>query len=601
MNDSPQYDVVIVGAGFCGAILAKQLAAQKKRVLVLEAGMMTPPTSEAYQAFLFHFYQSVFKVPNAPYPRIPNALQPDAMDLAPISPGHPDTNGYYVQMGPQPFGSDYVRRMGGTSLHWLGVCFRMLPNDFRLRSRYGRGVDWPMSYDDLMPWYNEAEFELGVSAEASEQAYLGIIFDDGYVYPMHKIPQTYLDQKFLQGLEGMTFTSEGKTYPVRIVSTPVARNSTPNPKFHRNGHTYKPLGAVGNPFTGERCEGNASCIPICPVQAKYNALKTLYSADLNYVQLQSQSVAYGLEIDSASGRIQGVKYKRYTNPTSPEHTDAVARGSVYVLAGDAIENAKLLLASGACNSSDEVGRNLMDHPYFLTWGNLPYPTGPWRSPAFTSGVESLRDGDFRANRAAFRMEIVNWGWDFAGNSPYSVVQSMVNTQGLFGKTLRKALWHSIQGQFRTGFMLEQLPSGRNRVSVDPQYRDQLGIYRPVLNYQFDDYLLKGLESAKMFSDLVMARMNAADNTAVNPGSPGYIEYNGAGYNFYGSGHLVGTHRMGWSRYDSVVDRNQKTWDHENLYLVGCGNMPTVATSNPSLTMAALAFWASSNILSDLAS
>ena len=533
MNAQQHYDVVIVGAGFAGAILAKQLAAQKKRVLVLEAGIYTPPTNEAYQKFLFNFYGQIFKVPDSPYPRVPNANQADGLDITACSPEKPDTNGYLVQMGPQPFGSDYVRRMGGTSLHWLGVCFRMLPNDFRLSSKYGRGVDWPMSYDDLMPWYNEAEFELGVSAEAEEQAYLGIIFDDGYAYPMHKIPQTYLDQRFIEGLKGMTFTCEGKEYPVRIVSTPVARNSNPNAKYRRMGkdgklHPYRPLGAVGNPFTGERCEGNASCIPICPVQAKYNALKTLYTADQDFVHMQSQSVVYDLEIDSASGRIQGVKYKRYEKPDVPEYTEGVARGTIYVLAGDAIENAKLLLAAGACSGSEELGRNLMDHPYFLTWGNLPFPAGPWRAPAFTSGVESLRDGDFRASRAAFRMEIVNWGWDFAGNSPYSVVQDMANNQGLFGKALRRAVWKNVQSQFRTGFMLEQLPSALNRVTIDPQYKDQIGVYRPVINYHFDDYLLKGLEVAGMFADLVMTRMNAVNQTVPNPiVFPGLVNYNNA--------------------------------------------------------------------------
>ena len=57
--------------------------------------------------------------------------------------------------------------------------------------------------------------------------------------------------------------------------------------------------------------------------------------------------------------------------------------------------------------------------------------------------------------------------------------------------------------------------------------------------------------------------------------------------------------MGFSRGDSVVDRNQRCWDHENLYLVGCGNMPTLATSNPTLTIAALSIWAAENILKDL--
>ena len=71
--------------------------------------------------------------------------------------GGPDTSGYFVQNGPLPFGSDYVRTQGGTTLHWPGTRLRMLPNDFRLHSEYGQAKDWPISYDDLRPYYEIAE------------------------------------------------------------------------------------------------------------------------------------------------------------------------------------------------------------------------------------------------------------------------------------------------------------------------------------------------------------------------------------------------------------------------------------------------------------
>jgi choline dehydrogenase-like flavoprotein len=79
-----------------------------------------------------------------------------------------------------------------------------------------------------------------------------------------------------------------------------------------------------------------------------------------------------------------------------------------------------------------------------------------------------------------------------------------------------------------------------------------------------------------------------------------VTYGDSGYTFQGAGHMAGTHRMGSSRQSSVVSPQQRTWDHDNLYLVGCGNMPTVGTSNPTLTMTALAIWAGENIAADLA-
>ena len=78
-----------------------------------------------------------------------------------------------------------------------------------------------------------------------------------------------------------------------------------------------------------------------------------------------------------------------------------------------------------------------------------------------------------------------------------------------------------------------------------------------------------------------------------------LTYNGKPYSFIGAGHIVGTHRMGTGAADSAVDSFQRSWEHENLFLAGCGSMPTVATSNPSLTMAALAFRTAEQILDDL--
>ena len=119
----------------------------------------------------------------------------------------PIVSGYQVEDGPLSFGSTYLRSLGGTGLHWLGTCPRMVPNDFRLKSVYGVGVDWPMTYDDLQPYYCKAEWALGVSANKEEQGHFGIWFPPDYDYPMERIPPSYSDSLYAAGADKATVGS----------------------------------------------------------------------------------------------------------------------------------------------------------------------------------------------------------------------------------------------------------------------------------------------------------------------------------------------------------------------------------------------------------
>lgn len=585
------YDAVIVGAGIAGAIVAKELTARKKRVLLLEAGK----GGEDYLSYLELFYTALAKVPNSPYPANPNAPSQNVLDLGPIPGNGPNLAGYMVQYGPVPFGSDFTRVSGGTTLHWLGTSLRMVPNDFRLRSRYGRGVDWPISYDDLREYYEKAEWEIGVSADVEDQVIPGMgsgFYRKGYYYPMKKLPQSYLDLKVAAGIDGMKVRLESGTYKLSVISTPQSRNSTPN-------EGYRPVGATWDDNIGQRCEGNASCVPICPVQAKYNALKTLNKADRNYLTVINQAVASKLEVDGETGRITGVIYKHYESSKSSDHTTHRANGKVVVVAAHAVETAKLLLASNAANSSDLVGRCLMDHPTMITCGLMPDNIGGYRGPGATSNIPTFRDGDFRKEHSAFIVPVDNWGWLWSEFSPGTDVSRAVNQYNLFGRKLRDYLGNLVPRQFGLQFEFEQLPEPSNRVTIDPNYLDQLGNYRPVVHYDISDYTRRAMEVALMVSGAIFARLGVEDHTSFSPSDTGYLPWKDGGFSFRGAGHLVGTHRMGSTRSDSVIDHNMRSWDHRNLYLIGPGSMPTLGTSNPTLTVAALAFKGAAAILKDL--
>lgn len=627
------FDAVIVGSGIAGAVVAKMLTDAGRKVLVLDAGLESgmalagPEAHRSQLGYLDTFYKAIAKSPNSPYPNLNNAPSADVLDLLPVE-QMDHKSGYLVQKGPLPFASDNWIGPGGTTQHWLGTSLRMLPNDFQMKTMYGHGVDWPFTYSDLRDYYEMAEFEIGVAGEVEDQKLPNIgedYFSEGYVFPMQKIPQSFLDKKMLRLTDGLTvdhaFRHPPPKHVVHCCSTPQGRNSAPNPKYQferiawspkdrklrmlrrPQGDTrgYEPVGSLWDPNTGQRCEGNAACVPICPVQAKYNALKTLKRAkDANpyLLEIRSQSVAFEVIVDPDSNRISGVRYKRYASDQSRAYREEVATGKVYILAASAIENAKILLASNAANSSDQLGRNLMDHMCLLTWGRFPEPVYPFRGPGSTTNISSFRDGEFRREHAAWICPIDNWGWGWPEFSPGSDLQDAV-AQGKFGKKLREEMADDLTKQILLHFECEQDPQRENRVTIDPRYKDRLGNYRPVIHYNASEYVKKAFQAAKLISDQIFDENGIKDQTEYRANEPDYWEYQGTDYTSRGAGHIVGTHRMGSSRKDSVVDTDMRTWDHDNLFLAGCGNMPTLGTSNPTLTMTALAFKSAEAILKQL--
>jgi choline dehydrogenase-like flavoprotein len=405
---------------------------------------------------------------------------------------------------------------------------------------------------------------------------------------MERIPPSYSDQVIARATNGLSVKLAGQRYPVRVSSLAQARNSIP-----RRG--YQPVGAVGNPEMGLRCEGNSACIPICPVQAKYSGLKTIAQIDRNYFTLTTQAVATRLTI-GPNRRITGVEYLRYETEGGPV-TPMTATADIYVLAGHAIENAKLLLASGAANSSDQVGRNLMDHPFSCAWAEARESMGVFRGPLQTSGIETLRDGAFRSQFAAFRVDLGNVGWDIVPDvfPPNGEVERSL-AKNVFGKRLRNHLADHLPRQVRVGYDIEQLPEAMNRVTISNEFKDAIGCFRPVIHYRLSDYTWQSMVESMKVSRVVFDALGIpADQQyyvttdATQPDERKFRAKDGKDYllNFVGAGHHVGTHRMGVSPTDSVVNREQRSWDHENLYVVGCGSFPTTGTANPTLTAIAL--------------
>jgi choline dehydrogenase-like flavoprotein len=622
-------DVAIVGSGFAGSLIANELSKKGIKVAILEAGPGIQPNINDYMA---RFYKASAKVPESPYP--PDLAddngQPVDVNPAAVRVGRPtaltlsqsnwrDTLKAYLDQNTddpkrktRPFKSTYERLAGGTS-HWMGLTPRLVPNDFRMKTTYGKDQpdfpfsDWPISYDTVSPWYETAEAELGVSADVDEQRFAGItFFTPGYTYPMPRIPPSLFDQRVGAALAQLPEAETkflGTATPVtglRVRSLPAARNSQP----YRNRRA---------------CAGNTSCIPICPIQAKYDATITLNEATNNGAQLIDHAVASEILIENHL--VSGINFITYENEAGPRTGNSCVKAKIYVIAANGIETPRLLLmsrnqiANGIANTSDMVGRNLMDHPQYLTWGLLPAtaPVFPYRGPLVTSAIGDLCDGAFRSHRAAFRISLGNEAWSAVvggvGGDPQVTTLDFINgmnssglnkkdftqladdNRALFGADLTRTLGNLISRQFRIAFAVEQSPDSNNRVTLS-SVKDALNLPRPRIAYDISDYTKQGIVTAFRMKKLIFSKLGATDFTKVAESDPARfeetIDRNVVQLTYGGAGHIMGTYRMGDDPKKSVVDSWLRSHDHPNLYLVGSGTFPTVGTANPTLTLSALA-------------
>jgi glucose dehydrogenase len=636
-------DVAIIGSGFAGSFIANELLTLSKksiRVVILEAG---PDVQSNVNAYMDSFYRASSKVPESPYPPAvsdsggfidPGKVavgRPSSLTLGGKKPGDTkpptwqDPSKAYLDQSKstRPFKSTYERLAGGTG-HWMGLTPRLVPNDFRMASRYGKEhgfVDWPISYDTIEPFYRQAEAELGVSADADEQRFCDIHFPGNYQFPMPKIPPSLFDQRVGQALAHLDagetqFLGMGRPVTsLGVRSLPAARNSQP----YRNRRA---------------CAGNTSCIPICPIQAKYDPTITLNEATNNGAILRHHTVAK--EVLLENGRVSGINFLTYDQEDGPPTGAGVIKATVYVIAANGIETPRLLLMSknddktpnGVANSSDMVGRHLMDHPQYLSWGLLPDPIFPYRGPLVTSAIGELCDGPFRSQRAAFRVSLGNEGWAavvgsgarFGGDpnvTTLDIVNGMnfsgVNTSNttklgsdnvaLFGSALTKTLGNLLSRQFRIAFPIEQNPDPDNRVKLSVSAVDRLKLPRPEIHYDISDYTKQGFTTAFRLKRLIFEKLGAIDFTSVPENDPAAFEIDGISerFTYGGAGHVMGTYRMGKDPKTSVVDEWQCSHDHPNLYLVGSGTFPTVGTANPTLTLCALALRTAEHIFKKLLS
>jgi choline dehydrogenase-like flavoprotein len=588
-ENETEFDVVIVGSGMAGALAAYRLAQARPqlRIVMIEAGGVAPDSLGRY-ALVRSFMASPTKLPDSPF---------CGDDILAPQPSQAMGKPYY-DYDPDPTKSDlfksyYERLVGGSTWHWQGIFIRMIPSDFEMNKRYGVGFDWPITYDDLEPWYVEAEYEMGVAGNDKQIDEFFLPKFGGYrsrPFPMPELVPSYLDAQVSRAVSGKPF----RGVPLRVTNVPHAINSQP----------YD-----GRPA----CDGHTSCVPLCPIKARYDAVTHVEKALAAGVELRTQAIVTRLELDQDRHNVRRVWYRRWSSNNPAYGSEQSVSGRIVILAANAIETPLILFRSnGAANSSGLVGCYLMDHPIKQSFALAPGPLFPFRGPQTTSDIEAFRDGEFRRHSAAFKVSIKNDGWSTvpASGAPRGssilptppaeewkpgTLLDFVANRGYFGTKLRDKISDHAMRQITLNSACEQLPVRGNRVTESDKGATpealKGGLKLPRIQYRVDDernYVRRSFDTIVELHKHIFHSMGIDKEMVLQ-------EDTGPNLIYGGSGHIMGTTIMGTKPEDSVVNRDCRCHDIGNLYILSSSVFPTSSTANPTSTIAALSLRAAATI------
>lgn len=413
-------DVVVIGSGAGGAVVAKELAEAGLSVIVVEAGRRYFPTTDYLTTTTdFELYAK-------------EAFDPtDARRDA------------YTTLHAQGFSYSRVKGLGGSTLHYGAMSPRLHPSDFQTRSSDGVGDDWPTSYDELEPYYARVEYELGVSGPDGANP-----FEPwrSRPYPTKALPLNLAGLVIRRGAERLGF---------HLVKEPLAI-----PSSDWNGRPA--------------CIGAGTCHIGCLISAK-SSMDVTYirkAEATGRVDIRTESMAREIEVD-AGGKARGVVY------IDKDGRERRATGKAIVVAGNAVETPRLLFLSasdrfphGLANSSGLVGRNFIEHLYVSANGLFDDRLDPWR------GTPS--SGFIQDNYATNPANGFARGWTTIVSPNSHWPATVANRIAGWGDQHKGRMKRTFGHQVCLATIGEQLPDPRNRVVLDPLVKDVYGLPAPCL-------------------------------------------------------------------------------------------------------------------------
>ncbi len=537
------FDAIVVGSGISGGWAAKELCEKGLKTLVLERGRNVEHIKDYTTAFMnpwdFPHHLTVSEKDKEENPVQSGAYNESNKQFFVSDKDHP-----YIQE--KPFNWIRGYHVGGRSLTWGRQCYRLSDLDFEANAKDGIGVDWPVRYKEIAPWYDYVENFVGISGKEEGLPHLP---DGKFLPPME---MNCVENEFSQKLR--------TKYTDRIAT--IGRVANLSKGWNGRGPCqYRNLCSRGCPFSGY-FSSNAATLPA--------ALAT------GNMTLMPDSIVMEVLYDKDRHKATGV---RVMNSHTHQVTEYYAK--IIFLNASTIATASILLNSvssafpnGLGNSSDQVGRNLMDH--FTGIGIQGEHDGfldQYYSGRRPTGIYIPR---FRnIDKASTQKDFIR-GYGFQGMGGRLEWEDRSGAIAGFGPDFKKQLLLPGPWYLWLGAWAETLPYADNRVTLATDKKDKWG--QPLVKINFEYHA----NEEAMRKDINATALEMLQKTGFT---------NIYGYNHHDPGgtavHEMGTARMGKDPKTSVLNAYNQMHEVNNVFITDGSCMTSSATQNPSLTYMAL--------------